>query len=185
MKTVVRLFSICLIIAALFIGCKNNRKPAGIKDSSKSKELQKIKIEGDILSISPDNKNLLIQAQNNNGSVLWITDRENTFSNKVINLGDEDGVKSINWSPNSLYLALVVYNLEGHSPLTSAHIWVCGSMGRDVTEIKPLPPNERLSSFDPRWASGSILIFRAMTLTSAAGQKYSYNAETKKIQLIK
>lgn len=181
MKIIVRLFSFLLIIV-LLSGCKSNRNSSGVKNAAKSKPFENIKIEGDTLSVSPGRTGILIQVKNESGKALWIINKEKTLSKKISTIGDDYDVKSVEWSRDGSYLAFVVYNMEGHSPLTSSRVWISNNTGVDVREVTLDSPNQRFSTFDPKWVSGNLLIIRAMTLTSPVGQKYLYNLESEKIK---
>ncbi len=180
MKNPAVLFLFYLITVFIISGCKTQQ--SSFKNKSNAGNIGNSKIIGDTLSISSKNELCLIQVKNKNSKELWIGNKRNNTRGEIMVLGNQDGIKSPVWSPNGKHLAFVVFNTEGHSPLTTTHVWISDDTGENVKELILPPPDERFSTFSPKWKSDDSLIVRAATLNPTKEQKYLYIFETGKIE---
>lgn len=177
-------FLIFISMIALFLlsyGCgKNNNKvkeKATIaKDSTNEK---KIAVIGDTLTVSPNNKNLIILTKSNKISKLvMVSGGIGSKEFKKVNNGN--AIKNCVWSHDGKLVAFEEYNTQGHSPLTTNHVWVVKSDGTGLTEVLLPKPNERFSTYDPAWKTDDSLIVTALTLDNPTPQKYVYDYTTGK-----
>jgi hypothetical protein len=105
---------------------------------------------------------------------LWIVGPgEQTI--KVGHLSPGEGVNdNFAWSPSRSLLAFETYDLEGHSPLTTSHVWVVRRDGTGLVAVVLPSPNERFSTHLAEWRKDGILIIRAMLLSGDASYTFSY-----------
>lgn len=136
------------------------------------------------LILSPDKKRALAIICRAGRPELWVMEMDGTQKRQLSQLGKDEGVKSAVWSPNGELIAFVTYNLGGHSPLTSTHVWVVRYDGSGLKKVTLPKPNERFSTYDPQWKDNETLIVKAITLPNFSESKYLYSYKTEKIQKI-
>jgi len=113
---------------------------------------------------------------------LWIAETGKPAI-KVGRLEDGEGVKdNFAWSALGTLLAFETYDLEGHSPLTTSHVWVVRRDGSGLVEISLPSPNERFSTQLERWLDDNTVLVRA-TLLSGGDVLYTFSYDTKEVRL--
>jgi Tol biopolymer transport system component len=154
------------------------------QDSFETEQAKNIKQHSDSLILSPDKKMALSIIRRNGQPELWVTRVNGAGKRKLSNLTNEEGAMSPAWSPDGALIAFVSYNLAGHSPMTTTHVWVIRLDGRGLRKVILPKPNERFSTFDPRWRTSTTLLVKALTLVDSSEQKYLYNYKTGKIKKV-
>ncbi len=133
---------------------------------------------------SPDKKRALAIICRAGRPELWIMEMDKTQKRQLSKLGKDEGVKSAVWSPDGELIAFVSYNLGGHSPMTTTHVWVVRYDGSGLKKVTLPKPNERFSTYDPQWKDNETLIVKAITLPDLSESKYLYSYRTEKIKKI-
>lgn len=133
------------------------------------------------LVVSPNKKKILLIRSQTGQTELWIMKVDGTWKKKITKLREDEGAMSIVWSPDGELIAFVSYNLMGHSPMTTTHVWVVQCDGRDLRKVTLPKPNDRFSTYEPEWKTNEILIFKAITLDDPSKQRYMYNYRTGEI----
>lgn len=135
-------------------------------------------VEG--LIVSPDKKKILLIINRDERPELWVLNVDGTGKQKISKLRKDEGVMSPIWSPDGALIAFVSYNLAGHSPMTTMHVWVVRSDGSGLKRVILPKPYERFSTYSPEWKTNEILILKAVTV---AGEiRYTYNYKTGKME---
>ena len=179
------LLSLCIAVVFALIGCKGKQSEIQRTDSKPDSTVTIIdKIKPDTLQMPSVKNSVKLVVKNKTGKSLWLTNAAGTFNKKIMKLGDEDSVYSPVHSPNGKYLAFVVYNSAGHSPLTTSHVWIAGTDGESLSEVVLPSPGERFSTYNPKWKNDDLLIVTGVTLTRMEGQKYLFNINSKKIEVL-
>jgi Tol biopolymer transport system component len=115
---------------------------------------------------------------------LWIA-TTNESPIKVSRLEPGEGVAdNFTWSPNSSLLAFESYNLGGHSPLTTSHVWVVQRNGSGLVRVSLPRPNERLSTYVDGWVNDNTLKIRAELPRSEEDSHYTFVYDKQAVQLI-
>jgi Tol biopolymer transport system component len=140
--------------------------------------------KNDSVIVSPDKKKALFIRVRYGRKELWVMNVDGAAKRKLISVWKGEGVMSPVWSPDGRLVAFVRYNLAGHSPMTTTHVWIVRSDGRGAREVMLPKPNQRFSTYDPRWKNNWELILKATTLADSTDQHYLYNCRTGRIQKI-
>ena len=80
-----------------------------------------------------------------------------TYNRKVLSVPSAQGIRTLTWSPNHSLLAFETFDREGHSPLTSTHVWVVKADGTGRTQVLLPPPNSYFSTHIGSWDSPDAL----------------------------
>jgi len=105
-----------------------------------------------------------------------------TQSRKLVKRFDaETGIRNLLWAPDGETLAFETYNLAGHSPLTTFHVWVVKYDSATAKEIRLPFPNEAMSTLIEKWKSSNALFIRATTSDSVIDVIYVYDLSTEKL----
>lgn len=181
------IIELSLVILLLIInGCNASRSSSSeLKDSSYSISQNQPDIIGDTITISNDKNHYLLLSKTKNGNELWIAAHRTAHNIKVLALDADENINSASLSPDGKLITFESDNIEGHSPLTTSHVWVMQIDGTDLRQITQPEPNQRFSTFDPKWNSDGTLTIRGMTLTSSNAIKYLYDYYSNKIEEIK
>ena len=169
------------IITIPLIGCKSAKKLSNENNASPQVKFKKIEnFKGDTLSVSPSHKYLFISSKQNKDNQLWLFSNSADGYLKISEFDKNDAISNISWSSDEKYTAFETYNIDGHSPLTTSHVWVYKVGETGLHKILQPSPNERFSTLDPVWKSNDSLI---VTGASIDGNpiKYIYNAAAGKI----
>jgi hypothetical protein len=111
---------------------------------------------------------------------LWLVGPDE-MSMKVSRLESGEGVRdTFAWSPHGELLAFEAYDLEGHSPLTTSHVWVLRRDGSGLADVTLPPPNQRFSTRLDKWLDDNTLSIRA-TLMSGSDELYTFRYDTKQV----
>ncbi len=181
------IITLCIAVSMIVIsGCNASRNSSGeLKDSSYSNSLNQTDISGDTISISNDRIHLLLLTKIKNGNVLWLSEKRTAHNIRVTILDANENINSASLSPDGKLIAFESDNIEGHSPLTTSRVWVMQIDGKALKQITQPEPNQRFSTFDPKWNPDGTLTFRGMNLTSSNGIKYLYDYYSNKIEELK
>ena len=176
------IIALSFIMSSLIInGCNASRNSSGeVKDSTVSHSHSEI--AGDTISISNDKNHLLLVTKTKTGNEIWLASLHAFHNIKITSIGLDENINSASLSPDGKLIAYQSDNIEGHSPLTTSHVWVMQVDGTDLRMISQPEPNQRFSTFDPKWNSDGTLSFKGMTLTSSSGVKYLYDYYKNKIE---
>ncbi|MCL5030395.1 MAG: hypothetical protein M1480_15395 [Bacteroidetes bacterium] len=175
-----------VIILLIINGCNASRSSSNeLKDSSYSVSKNQPGITGDTILVSNDKNHFLLLRKIKNGNEIWIAAHSTAHNIKVLTLDADENINSASLSPDGKLIAFESDNIEGHSPLTTSHVWVMQIDGTDLRKITQPEPNQRFSTFDPKWNPDGTLTFRGMNLTSSSGLKYLYDYYSNKIEELK
>jgi len=149
--------------------------------SGYNQQLPMVEHRGQLI-LSPDKKKALSIIIRKGRPELWVMKADGSDGRKISRLRKDEGVMTPVWSPDGKLIAFVSYNLFGHSPMTTTHVWVVLPDGQGLRKIILPKPYERFSTYSPEWKTDETVIFRAMTLTDTSGQLYAYTYRTGKIK---
>ena len=167
----------CTVLLTLSFGCSEVlARECVIQDSNKVEQ------HSARLIFSPDKKKAVSIISRNGRPELWVMKADGTEKRKVSKLRKDEGVMTSVWSPDGKLIAFVSYNLAGHSPMTTTHVWVVQSDGQGLRKVTLPKPYERFSTYSPEWKTNEILIVRAITLADTSEQAYAYTYRTGKIE---
>jgi hypothetical protein len=112
-----------------------------------------------------------------NGEV-WITSQK--LAHKVHTASAQQGIDRLIWSPNHDFLAFEEFNAQGHSPMTTTHVWVAKADGTGCREVSLPSPLTAFSAYIVSWVSPSALTVRAEipSLTGEITFQYTYGANS-------
>ena len=170
----------------VFNGCNASRNSSGsLKDTLNSVSQSQFQITGDTITISNDKNHFLLFNKTKNGYELWLAALSAAHKIKISFIDAGNNINSASLSPDGKLIAFESDNSEGHSPLTTSRVWVMQSNGAELRQITQPEPNQRFSTFDPKWNPDGTLTIRGMTLTSSDGIKYLYDYYSNKIEELK
>ncbi len=86
------------------------------------------------------------------------------------------------WSTKGTLLAFETYNAEGHSPMTTSHVWVVRADGSGLREVILPSPNERRSTHIDRWTDDDSLRVLSTPLESERGTAFTFVYSKQEIQ---
>src|ERR1700730_10910563 len=104
-----------------------------------------VEVAGAVLS--PDKKMAALISEDRGKPRLWIINLTNYTKEEIGRLGDDEGAANPLWSPDSQFIAFESDNLQGHSPMTTNHVWVANANGTSLRELHLPPPNEHFSTY--------------------------------------
>ena len=131
--------------------------------------------------LSPDGKRIAFISTETGRPEIWVINIDGTGRKRISELPCGQGAANPVWSPNSNLIAFTSYNLEGHSPLTTAHVWIVKPDGSEGRRIILPEPDARFSTFSPAWISDKVLQVRDLVLqpgNKLVENLYIYNYET-------
>ncbi len=156
-------------------GCGGKGKPASAaKDSSAAVPGREKIIRGDTISTSPGKDFILLTKETGAGTNVWIIKSSSSSGKNLLLLRSGQKIGTAAWNPPGGLAAFEIYNSEGHSPLTTAHVWVVRYDGSGLREVLLPSPDERFSTSNPRWTKGGQLEVTGASLTGN-NDKYLFN----------
>lgn len=91
------------------------------------------------------------------------------------------------WSPDSQLLAIEVFDIDGHSPMTTTHVWVGKTSGQGLQEIVLQNLNQRFSTHFQKWANNTTVVITSTILTASNLEEYltyAFSYSTKQLKLV-
>lgn len=134
--------------------------------------------------LSPDGSKIAFISNETRRPELWVMDIDGSNKRKVSNLPETQGAANPVWSLESNLIAFTSFNIKGHSPLTSTHVWIAKADGSKNVKMLLPEPYTRFSTFSPLWVSKKILRVRATVLqqnNKLVKHEYFYNYKTEEI----
>lgn len=125
--------------------------------------------------VSPDKKKALLVIIREGRTEVWVMNVDGTEKHRIRKVRGDEGVMSASWSPDSTLVAFVSYNLAGHSPMTTAHVWIAQSNGRGLRRVVLPSPYERFSTYSPKWKTNDSLIVTGAVLGEPAEHEFEYS----------
>ena len=165
-------------------GCgSNNQTSKTSVDSLNHIDQKQVKVEEDTIAVSPDGENIFLIGKNENGNEISILNQNNGTKIKLLKTRSDENVRSVSWSPGGRNVSFEIYNTEGHSPLTTNHVWAAKNDGSDLREILLPEPDQRFSTYEPVWKSDDSLIVTGISMDGST-KKYFYNFNSGQINIL-
>src|SRR5881296_3528082 len=139
-------------------------------------------LPGTNLVVSPRGDKAVSCSDEGGASQIWLVSLPANTRLLVARLDPGDGVRNISWSPDGRWFAFESYNLDGHSPMTTSHVWLAQSDAAVSLQLALPPPNERYSTYVDRWITGDTLRVRSTLLESPEDVFYLFHTDTLKME---
>ncbi len=180
----VKAFLQFLIVAFIIInGCRSDKQLSReTKDTLNSASKNYVIMIGDTIAVSPDKRDVLLVSNGKDSLELWITNSGRSYREKILKLNKDESIMSVKWSPSRKLIAFVSFNTEGHSPLTTTHVWVVQNNGTGLKRVFQPHPDERFDTFDPVWKNDDSLFVKGISLDGEIKQIYIYDYSTNQIK---
>lgn len=123
---------------------------------------------------------------------LWFVDL-NTRQAKVLLTSDDvdnDGIYAPSFSPDGNWIAFETFDPEGHSPLTTAKVWIINVSNYGVENIILPEPYNHFSSWHKGWTNNNELIVYGLKIEHVSGKwkdidvEFIFNCYSKTIKPI-
>jgi hypothetical protein len=112
---------------------------------------------------------------------VWIETSSTRLCNLVTKLPTGYSAGQFLWSSDAGLLAFEVFNVEGHSPLTTTHVWVVKSDGTGQKEAILPSPNQDFSTRIDRWLNTGFLRIRSSLPGRSGDVDYNFQYDSGKI----
>jgi|GEM_PF-6289584 len=156
---------------------------ASVRNNLQNRESSPAALEGAV--VSPDKKMAALISEDRGKKALWIIALGRQTKAQASSLALDAGATNPKWSPDSQFIAFESYNLEGHSPMTTNHVWVVDRDGANSRQLRPPPPNEHFSTYIDKWVGPGVLQIRSTQIGLPHDVFYLYNCKTGSIGLKK
>src|SRR6059036_2193445 len=150
------LFALSLAAAGLFLKARWSAAPVGVQTGISPLS----SLPGSDLIVSPRGDKAVSCSVEGGEAQVWLVSSSTNTRLLVARLAPGDGVRNISWSPEGRWFAFESYNLDGHSPMTTSHVWLAQSDAADSRQLALPPPNERFSTYVDRWITSDTLRIR-------------------------
>jgi len=111
-------------------------------------------------------------------SQLWLASVVDNRRWLVMQLERGDAARNIRWSPNGHFFAFEAYDPNGHSPMTTTHVWVVNADGTVPKEVRLPAPNEHLSTQLAGWIGDDSVRIRSTLLERPEDVFFDYQIVT-------
>ena len=107
---------------------------------------------------------------------LWMISVADNRRSLVMQLERGEDARDIRWSPGGRFFAFEAYDPDGHSPMTTTHVWVVNAEGKDPKEVRLPAPNEHLSTQLAGWIGDDSARIRSTLLDRPEDVFFVYRA---------
>jgi WD40 repeat protein len=170
--------ALCLVVAGLFLKAKWSASPEAVQTGLPPHSSP----PGTDLVVSPRGDKAVSYSVEGGASQVWLVSLPTNTRLFVARLAPGDGVRNISWSPDGRWFAFESYNLDGHSPMTTSHVWLAQSDAAVSRKLALPPPNERFSAYVDRWIDSGTLRIRSTLLESPEDVFYLFHLDTLKME---
>jgi Tol biopolymer transport system component len=119
---------------------------------------------------------------------LWAVDLKSGAVKVLAKFNNTDvGIVRPEWSSDGKWITFGTFSVGGHSPGTTARIWIVDSAGNDLQKIELPAPFNRFSSCFLSWDGENRIVIQGEAESVENGQwittkkKFIFDCETKKI----
>ena len=100
----------------------------------------------------------------------------------VMQLERGEDARDIRWSPGGHYFAFETFNPDGHSPMTTTHVWVATADEKRPKQVRLPAPNAHLSTQLVGWIEDDSVRIRATLLDYPEDVFFVYRSATGRLE---
>ena len=113
---------------------------------------------------------------------LWMISVSDNRRSLVMQLERGEDARDIRWSPGGHFFAFEAYDPDGHSPMTTTHVWVVNADGKTPRQVRLPAPNEHLSTQFAGWIGDDSVRIRSTLLDHPEDVFFVYQGATGRLE---
>ena len=113
---------------------------------------------------------------------LWMISVADNHRSLVMQLERGEDARDIRWSPGGAYFAFEAFDRDGHSPMTTTHVWIVNADGKTPKQVRLPAPNEHLSTQLAGWIGDDSVRIRSTLLDHPEDVFFVYRGATGRLE---